>query len=160
MIRNAAPHRSAVRSGFAARVLAALMSLGGPALAFDATISAPGLSQDTIDTLQAASLTYQLSSTQGSAAAAQDIVAAARADYERMIGVLYDNGHFGPVVSIRVDGREAATIPVLSGPLAVQRVELSITPGPAFRFGTAHMSPLPTGAQVPEGEILVALVDE
>jgi hypothetical protein len=38
----------------------------------------------------------------------QDIVSSARADYARLVGTLYQFGHFAPVVRITLDGREAA----------------------------------------------------
>ena len=41
----------------------------------------------------------------------QELLADARADYQRILSVLYENGHFGGVVNIYIDGREAATIP-------------------------------------------------
>ena len=39
---------------------------------------------------------------------AQELFAAARADYERLLAVLYGAGHFGGQISIALDGREAA----------------------------------------------------
>ena len=46
----------------------------------------------------------------------QDILAAARADYARMVGALYEVGRYGGVASIKVDGREAADISPLATP--------------------------------------------
>ena len=82
-------------------------------------------------------------------ASAQDIVAAARADYPRLLAALYAEGYFGATVSILVDGREAAGIAPLDGPSSIRGVEIIVTPGPAFRFGATEASPLPEGAEMP-----------
>ncbi len=39
-----------------------------------------------------------------------DQIAVARAEYGRLLAILYDRGHFSGVISIRIDGREAADI--------------------------------------------------
>ena len=36
------------------------------------------------------------------------LLAAARADYQRLIGALYENGYYGGVISIKVDGVEVS----------------------------------------------------
>ncbi len=82
-------------------------------------------------------------------ASAQDIVAAARADYPRLLAALYAEGYFGATVSILVDGREAAGIAPLDAPSSIRGVEIIVTPGPAFRFGATEASPLPEGAEMP-----------
>jgi hypothetical protein len=38
----------------------------------------------------------------------QELLAAARAEYSRLLGALYNFGHYGGVITISVDGREAA----------------------------------------------------
>ena len=132
-------------------VLSAVVLLSAPAHAFDANLSANSLPEDVAQDLRSASLVVQLTERDPTSVTAQDIVAAAQADYQRLVGALYDNGYFGAVVSIRVDGREAAAIPALSSPNAVQRVDLIVQPGPVFRFGTARLSPLPAGNTPPAG---------
>lgn len=82
---------------------------------------------------------------------AQDIVAAAQADYARIVEALYAKGYYGPVVRIRIDGREAASILPLATPAQVSRVEINVDPGPAFQFGTAKIGPLSKGSVPPEG---------
>jgi len=81
---------------------------------------------------------------------AQEILAAARSDYARFVGVLYESGYFGPVISIRVDGREAATISPLEVPQRIDRVEVSITAGPIYRLDEASVAPLPQGTELPD----------
>ncbi len=99
--------------------------------------------------LRAASLTFAL--RRDDEAEPQDFVAAARADYERLLTGLYAQGHYGGRISIRIDGREAATIPPLDAPARIDTVEIVVEPGPLFTFGRAEIAPLPAGAVVPEG---------
>ena len=80
----------------------------------------------------------------------QELVAAARADYGRMLGVLYDAGRFSGVISILVDGREAAAIPPLAAPAEIARIQVEVNPGPLFRFSEATVRPLPPRAELPE----------
>ncbi|MFN6978178.1 MAG: autotransporter assembly complex protein TamA [Gemmobacter sp.] len=82
---------------------------------------------------------------------AQDVYAAARQDYARLLGALYAAGHYSGVISIRLDGREAADIPPLSAPARIDKVEITVEPGPIFTFGTARIGPLAPGTAVPEG---------
>lgn len=81
----------------------------------------------------------------------QDILAAARADYARLAGALYEVGRYGAVISIRVDGREAAEISPLSEPARVGRIVIRVQPGPLFTFSRAEVAPLAPGTQLPEG---------
>jgi translocation and assembly module TamA len=76
-------------------------------------------------------------------------MAAARADYGRLLGALYAAGHYSGVVSIRVDGREAAAIPVLDDPARIARIEITVEPGPPFRFSRAEVAPLAPGTDLP-----------
>ena len=79
----------------------------------------------------------------------QDVLAAARGDYARILGVLYDQGYYDAVVSIRLDGREAAEVAVLDAPDAVSRVVVSVEPGPAFTFARADLAPLARDTEIP-----------
>lgn len=68
------------------------------------------------------------------ASGAAGLLATARGDYRRIIAALYDEGYYGGVVSIRVNGAEAATLPPdidLPDPVSVT---LFVEPGPLFRF--------------------------
>jgi len=80
----------------------------------------------------------------------QELLAAARADYERLLAVLYDAGHFGGVISITVDGREAASIPPLESPEAINTITLRINMGPIYRFSQANIGPLAAQTELPE----------
>ena len=81
----------------------------------------------------------------------QDIVAAAQADYGRLLSVLYEAGYFAPVIRITLDGREATAIPSVLPPQRVTRAELSVRPGSRFRFGTVQIGPLAPATTLPEG---------
>lgn len=83
--------------------------------------------------------------------AAQDILAAARADYRRLLTGLYSAGYYGGTVSIRVDGREASAIAPLQAPRHIERVEISVTPGPLFAFGDVTLGPTAPATTLPTG---------
>jgi translocation and assembly module TamA len=58
-----------------------------------------------------------------------------RAEYGRIVGGLYAEGYYGPVVTITVDGRDPETIAadaVLPDPVDVA---VAVDPGPRFSFG-------------------------
>ncbi|MBT8411253.1 MAG: outer membrane protein assembly factor, partial [Octadecabacter sp.] len=99
-------------------------------------------------TLQAASLTLSLEESGGGAA--QDFVAAARADYRRLLTGLYSEGYYGGTISIIVDGTEASQLDPLIPRNTVSRVVLSVNPGPRFTFGRADVAPLAPGTTLPE----------
>ncbi|MBT8458876.1 MAG: autotransporter assembly complex protein TamA [Boseongicola sp.] len=80
----------------------------------------------------------------------QELLAAARADYERLLAVLYDAGHFGGQISILVDGREAATIPTLESPDQISTISLRIDTGPVYRFSEANIGPIAAQTELPE----------
>jgi translocation and assembly module TamA len=80
----------------------------------------------------------------------RELVAAALLDYRRITEALYAEGHYSVVVSIQIDGREAADIP-LTAPLArIDTIAVRVDPGPPFRFGASTLAPLPPGHGLPE----------
>jgi translocation and assembly module TamA len=81
----------------------------------------------------------------------QDLLAAARSDYARILGALYAKGHYSVAIRIRIDGREAADIPALEAPGAVSVIRVEVDPGQPFRFGLARVAPLAVGTELPEG---------
>jgi translocation and assembly module TamA len=78
----------------------------------------------------------------------QEILSAARSDYARFVGLLYERGYFAPVVSIRVDGREAAEISPLEVPNRADVVDIRIAVGPPYVFGRASVAPLAPGTEL------------
>ena len=88
-----------------------------PALAQEVTLTLPeGADEDLRTTLENASLTLSLEGE--GLTAPQDYVAAARADYRRLLTGLYAEGYYGGAISITVDGREADAIQPLDAPAA------------------------------------------
>lgn len=80
----------------------------------------------------------------------QDLLAAARADYGRILAALYATGHYSAVIRISVDGREAASIPPLEVPRAISSIVITVDPGPLFRLNLARVQPLASGTELPE----------
>lgn len=81
----------------------------------------------------------------------QEVLSAAKADYARLIAVLYDAGYFGPVVSIRLDGREASEIRAFDAANVYRKALIKVETGPAFRFGEARIGPLAPETTLPDG---------
>ncbi|MBW7055355.1 autotransporter assembly complex protein TamA [Paracoccus bogoriensis] len=81
----------------------------------------------------------------------QDILAAARADYARILGVLYDEGYYAGDISITLDGIEAAEVAPLDAPDLVRRAVIAVDPGPRFRFSRAQIAPVAPGSDIPDG---------
>lgn len=108
-----------------------------------------GASGDLRDTIRNASLlaTAQADGT----TAPQDLLAAAQADYARILSALYSEAYYGGVINILVDGREAANLQVLSPPSAINTIVVQVQPGRIYRFGTAEVAPVPRRAELPEG---------
>ena len=78
----------------------------------------------------------------------QSYIAAARADYRRILTALYGRGHYSGSVSIQIDGREAAGISPLDAPSQIEKIALRVDPGPTFTFGKASVYPLPSGTSL------------
>ncbi|WP_394178700.1 autotransporter assembly complex family protein [Yoonia maritima] len=83
-------------------------------------------------------------------AAPQDYIAAARADYRRLLTALYAEGYYAGQISITVNGIEASNIAPLSAPSSISEVIINVTPGPRFTFGKVSIAPLPPGTELPQ----------
>jgi translocation and assembly module TamA len=126
------------------------VGLALPAAAQEVSLVAPGADEELSARLRSNALLLQRPEEDAEPRTAQDIVAAARADYSRLVGTLYDSGHFAPVVNILIDGREAARLSPFSVPDRIGRVEIRVDPGPRFTFGRAEIAPLAGGTELPE----------
>lgn len=80
-----------------------------------------------------------------------DLMSAARAEYGRLITLLYEEAYYAPTIHVRVDGREAADISPLENPARIGRIAVSVDLGPRFRFGRVSIEPLAPGSTLPEG---------
>ncbi|TCP42269.1 autotransporter assembly complex protein TamA [Rhodovulum marinum] len=137
-------HRSAC---FAALTVFALSA--GPGLGAEAELIAPGAPDGLRAALTASALS--LGTARDPESTAQDILAAARADYARLIGALYAQGYYAPEIAIRVDGREVADISTLSTPDRIGRVRIEVRSGPVFAFSQARVAPLAADTTLPAG---------
>lgn len=111
-------------------------------------ITVAGGSEDLTDTVNQAS---QVRSLQGQGQTdPQDLLAAARSDYARILAALYAKGHYSVDIRIRIDGREAAGIPVLEAPRAISTIQIAVDPGAPFTFGVARVQPLAPETTLPK----------
>jgi translocation and assembly module TamA len=132
-----------------AAVVAAVVGLQGlPAVALDRLdVAVADGDADLVETVEGASLLRSLQA-QGQTDP-QDLLAAARADYGRILAALYARGHYSGVIRIRIDGREAAEIAPLETPASIGVVQIAVDPGPPFRLGAARIAPLPAETDLP-----------
>ncbi|WP_299611162.1 autotransporter assembly complex family protein [uncultured Tateyamaria sp.] len=124
-------------------VCGATLGASGPLWGLDVVVQAP---EDLTEELRNASLTAGLVDDE-EAVRPIDVISAAQADYARLIALLYDKGYFGPVISITVDGREAASLSPVAAPQAIGTVVLNIDPGKVFTFGTVAVRPTAEGTE-------------
>jgi len=131
---------------------AACLAMGfvQPAVALDTVLFETGDAPEQVaDVLRETSLI--LAAQRDGVSAPQDLVAAARADYGRLVAALYTHGRYSGTVNILIDGREAASIPLFQRLTEVRRIEVRIRPGPVFRFGEAQVRPVAWGSELPTG---------
>ena len=121
----------------------------GPAIATEWGLVTTGAPKPLEDRLRAVSTVGD--TVERDAATPQDILAAAQADYARLVSALYQAGYYSGTVNIAVDGREAADIPPLSAPGQISVVAILVQPGPKFAFSTARVTPLAPGTALPDG---------
>lgn len=119
-----------------------------PAMAFEIGMELAAGDGELKDRLRAASLLF--AAKREGASDPEELIAGAQADYRRLIGVLYAEGYYAPVIRIGIDGREAAGIPALDPPGRIEVIRIEIDPGPQFRFGTTEIGPLAPGTALPE----------
>lgn len=129
-------------------ILWASLFLGAslPAFALDGvTFTVAGGDGAVEAALRQASLLAPLA--RGSDQTPQEVLTKARAEYAALIDALYGLGHYGGVVRVQVDGREAADIALLDSPAAIQQITVTVDPGPVFTFESASIIPLPPGVK-------------
>lgn len=126
-----------------------LTLFGGGAGAQQVSLELPPEREGLRDTLTEASLTLGLDDE--GAVSPQDYIAAARADYRRLLTGLYAQGFYSGTISITVDGREAAGLAPLDAPEMVGAVVITVEPGPRFTFGSTAIGPLAPATVLPEG---------
>ncbi|WP_417586574.1 autotransporter assembly complex protein TamA [Pararhodobacter oceanensis] len=131
-------------------VATSVASIPSPAAALERmTLTAPGAPEDLVETLRLSSLL--LVSRDEGHVDTSSLMATARAEYGRLIPLLYDHGYYAPTISVLIDGREASEISPLSTPAQIDRVEVIVTTGPLFTFGRVEIDPLAPDTVLPEG---------
>lgn len=131
--------------------VAAIAALIGasPVSALDAIdFRVEGAGEGLTKTLRGASLVLQ--ARRDKVTDPQELFAAAQAEYGRIVGALYANGYYSPVVHVYVDGREAAEIPPIDTPNAIGQIMVTVNPGPPFVFSRASVAPLTEGTRLPD----------
>ena len=116
--------------------------------AYETALTAPGAPEELQERLTGASAV--MGAEASGLTTVQELLAAALSDYRTMVQVLYDEGYFSPVVNIRLDGREAASVQPLHLPRQVNKIEVTVQTGPKFVFGRADVGPLAPGTEIPE----------
>lgn len=111
-------------------------------------IATPGASKELRKSLLGTSLLFQ--AIQNNSTDTEELLAAAQADYARLLGVLYENAHYGGVITILVDGVEAASIDPLSAPERIARIDVNVSPGPVYLFARSTVQPIAQGTKLPE----------
>lgn len=131
----------------AAAVLGVIAS-AGPVSAFDGlTFNVVGSEELTAE-LRQSSLLVQAENEDVTDAI--ELLAAARADYGRLVGTLYSEGHYGGVINIVVDGQEVATISPLARPGRINSIVVTVRPGPNYRFSRTEIGPLAPETDLPD----------
>ncbi len=125
------------------------LSLPSAATALETTLSAPGTSEQLQERIEETSSV--LTANSRGLDTPLEILSAALSDYRTVVQILYDEGYFSPVVSIKLDGQEAASIDPLGVPKQINRAVISVEAGPTFTFGTAIVQPLAPETEMPEG---------
>lgn len=129
--------------------MATALIAASPAQALDRLdIAVAGGSEDLAAAVQEASQVNALH--QQGQTDPQDLLAAARSDYARILGAMYAKGHYSVVIRIAIDGREAAAIPALEAPASISAIRIAVDPGAPFRFGVARVAPLAPQTELPE----------
>lgn len=67
------------------------------------------------------------------------LLADARGDYRHILGALYAQGHYGGVISVRVNGQEASGIEPDADLATPVSVDISIDPGPLYSFAVLQI---------------------
>lgn len=128
--------------------IAAAFALAAPSQALDRVEFAIASGADDLkSSLRGASALLSLEAARDTP---DDILAAARAEYGKLIGTLYAQGHYAPVISVQLDGREASSIAPLDRPAKIERITVKIDPGPQFTFGKLSVDPRTRGTKWPE----------
>ena len=107
------------------------------------------LTEELVSAVEGGSLLVEFSNAE-EAKDVREIVSSAQADYRRVLAILYDNGYFGPVISIKLDRVEAADIVAVTPPDAVSQAVIDVRKGSQFRFGNLSIEPIHPDTRLPK----------
>ncbi|CUH50174.1 Autotransporter assembly factor TamA [Ruegeria atlantica] len=124
------------------------MTLPTALAALETTLTAPGASKGLIERMEETSSVATAESR--GLDTPLEILSAALSDYRTLVQILYDEGYFSPVVSIKLDGKEAAEISSLSVPAQINSAVITVNTGPKFTFGKAIVQPITPETVLPE----------
>jgi translocation and assembly module TamA len=99
-----------------------------------------GSESDAKDTVEGASRLIEDEDKPASGSAG--LLAKARGDYRRILQALYGDGRYGGTISIKVNGREAADIPIDTELPANSTAVITVDPGPQFLFARTKIDRL------------------
>ena len=136
--------------------------VGTAALGLGLAAAWPGRAFDAVEfkvTGADKTLTADLRAASGLVGAAKDkpaldLFADARAEYGRLLSALYTSGHYGPVIHVLIDGREASSIAPLDAPPTIGHITVTVDPGPVFVFSRAQIAPLAPKTVLPEAFVV------
>ncbi|WP_282170769.1 autotransporter assembly complex protein TamA [Ruegeria atlantica] len=124
------------------------MTLPTALAALETTLTAPGAPKELIERMEETSSVTTAESR--GLDTPLEILSAALSDYRTLVQILYDEGYFSPVVSIKLDGKEAAEISSLSVPAQINSAVITVNTGPKFTFGEAIVQPITPETVLPE----------
>ena len=102
-------------------------------LPYTITFRVSGGDANTEQALQAASALWRDRETPASGKGG--LLAKARGDYRRLVATLYNEGFYGPVISIRAAGAEVADLSLSADLPPEVPVTVAVETGPRFLFG-------------------------
>lgn len=132
-----------------AGLMALCLAVAGAGHAAELRITGVPEDTDLYRTLAGGSLLVELTAEDADPSN-QELLAAAQADYKRLLTVLYDEGYFGPALTITLDGIDAAAIPPVDPPREIRQLVIAVNTGPKFRFGRTRIAPVAPGTELPE----------
>lgn len=120
-------------------------------LPFTASLNTTGFSEDLAQAVTNASLL--LSPPAGGVESNAELLNIARGDYRRILMAFYQNAYYGADISIRLNGREASSIPLTAELGQPVNVIITLKPGQVFTFGQIAIAPLPPADHVVQPEL-------
>ena len=131
-------HSDNFKTFLRASTAAAALVWGGYTAGFAATLDITGIdaASDLYETVSGGSLLRE-ETAEDADPTTQELLAAAQADYARLLAVLYDKGYFAAVIKITLDGVDASAIAPVTPPKQINRAVIDIETGRKFSFSKA-----------------------